>query len=298
LRELTRRDLLKRERDEARNAVEAFAYNTLNNVEDEEFKAATKPDVLEQIQKNMHSALEWLETDEARSGSTQTFKAKLQEIRAPVDPILLRRRERQTLPPAVKELRELISKAHNASAVVSKRKDLETEVAAIIKEVNATETWLDSNLAKQQALAADADPVLLTNEVETRGPALERSIRALEILKRRPLPKPSVAEKKKKVVKKVKKVKLNDTEEAASNSTEVEEEVLVEEVEEEEPLDGEEPVVQDDASSKQTPQDGTAEDAGAGESDKAEESTKEKEPKKEEEPKPADEEKKSKRDEL
>jgi len=155
------------------------------------------------------------------------LKSKLDELHAHQDPIERRMREFERRSSVLGHLKSSISVSKNW--VIDARKNYTTEpeddhvftqeqIDSVESLANSTQVWLDETLAKQEELKDYEEPVLLIDDMITKGEKIDRLVLSME--RKRKLWKPKKVEKE---------------EESSSE----EETTIVEEEEEEEEENGE-----------------------------------------------------------
>jgi len=211
---------------EARNNLESYVYAGQEFIYKEEVAAVTNEEQREAYSKLLEVTSDWL-YDEGQEAPMADLKSKLDELHAHQDPIERRMREFERRSSVLGHLKSSISVSKNW--VIDARKNYTTEpeddhvftqeqIDSVESLANSTQVWLDETLAKQEELKDYEEPVLLIDDMITKGEKIDRLVLSME--RKRKLWKPKKVEKE---------------EESSSE----EETTIVEEEEEEEEDNGE-----------------------------------------------------------
>ncbi|KAI8325666.1 actin-like ATPase domain-containing protein, partial [Martensiomyces pterosporus] len=206
----TSRNLLKRmdEDDAARtvrhgavNQLESLVYHLRDMVEEDEIVAVTTESQREALMEAVGLASEWLE-DNAESSPLDEIKSRIAQLKELEEPIVYRRRQDEKRPEHVVALRAIISQAENLTGIYrSEYTQEELEPAIKLLEdlediLDATSSWLDTMVAKQDALAPSDDPALTTTDMDSKALAIERSLAKLVAKKIKKIVPETTAEEK------------------------------------------------------------------------------------------------------
>jgi len=130
------------------------------------------------------------------------LKSKLDDLHALQDPIERRMREFERRPSVLDHLKSSIEISKNWVAEARKNYTTEPEddhvfteeqINNVEKEANTTQVWLDETLAKQEKLKDYEDPVLLVDDMISKGEKIDRLVLSME--RKRKLWKPKKVEK-------------------------------------------------------------------------------------------------------
>jgi len=130
------------------------------------------------------------------------LKSKLDDLHALQDPIERRMREFERRPSVLEHLKSSIEVSKTWVAEARKNYTTEPEddhvfteeqINNVEKEANNTQVWLDEILVKQEKLKDYEDPVLLVDDMITKGEKIDRLVLSME--KKRKLWRPKKVEK-------------------------------------------------------------------------------------------------------
>ena len=129
-------------REEALNTLEGYTYKIRDILEDEAFMDASTPVQRDEIEQKSNDASMWLYGDGA-DASRETLKARLDELRALVNPVLKRKEEAITRPEGIKKLQDALSQADSVIEMVKKQQDaqvsVESELSASMSSSSASD---------------------------------------------------------------------------------------------------------------------------------------------------------------
>jgi len=198
LRDLELAETRKRNREEARNGLEAYLYRLRDQLESAEFvEASTEPERVK-VRKQLDEANEWL-WDAGETAPTKDLKSAKSDLERSASAVTTRLSEAVSRPKAVTELRVGLVSAQ--AFLLSATKQLENDTAAgepsrytaaelkaLEGAIAANENWLIELEKKQASLKANEDPVLRSSEVERRKKELTAQVTVLQA--KRPPRKP------------------------------------------------------------------------------------------------------------
>ncbi|ORX45559.1 HSP70-domain-containing protein [Piromyces finnis] len=186
---------------EARNNLESYVYSGQEFIYKEDVAAVTNEEQREAYSKLLEATSDWL-YDEGQEAPISDLKAKLDELHALQDPIERRMSEFERRPSVLGHIKSSIEISKNW--VIEARKNYTTEpeddhvfteeqIDSVESLANTTQVWLDETLAKQKELKDYEDPVLLVDDMITKGEKIDRLVLSME--KKRKLWKPKKVEK-------------------------------------------------------------------------------------------------------
>lgn len=161
----------RREKEEAKNSLEAFIYEVRNKFDDdsEVIGKVTTEDQREEVQTLLAATAEWLD-DEGYDVETALYREKRGAIDILSSPVFSRASELEDRPKAVKAARKRLS---DITALLEKWKVTmpqvtEDEQADVLKLVYAAEKWIDDNMAKQDETPLSETPVFYAKNVNSQ----------------------------------------------------------------------------------------------------------------------------------
>lgn len=131
-------DRSRMKREETLNTLEAFTYKARDLVEDDGFMASSTEKQRAEIEEQFKSASEWL-YGEGAEASRGTLKARLDELRGLVDPILKRKEESANRPKEVKALQEALEQIKTMVKSISQNQEAQS-IADQVASSSATES--------------------------------------------------------------------------------------------------------------------------------------------------------------
>jgi len=163
--------------------------------------SVTNEEQRETYSKLLDSTSDWL-YDEGQDAPMADLKSKLDELHALQDPIERRVREFENRQSVLEHLNTSIEVSK--SWVIDARKNYtaepeddhvftEEQITSVETLANNTQVWLEETLAKQKELKDYEDPVLLIEDMISKGETLDRKVLAME--RKRKLWKPKKVEK-------------------------------------------------------------------------------------------------------
>eukprot|EP00741_Cyanophora_paradoxa_P024462 tig00022075_g23619.t1 len=184
-------DRLKKEREDAKNAVEAFVYEAKEKLSAEGVEAVTTEAQREAMIAALDAAESWLYDDGAEATTAQ-YKAKLAEIRKEPDAVQVRIAELTARPKAFAECREAVNLTRTGTELLATDAPHITEEARakfLNESVDRTEKWCADKEAEQEKKAPHETPAVLSSEIAAKTSDL---IYRFRVLKNTPKPKPKV----------------------------------------------------------------------------------------------------------
>merc|ERR1712130_47878 len=181
---------------DAKNALESYAYDTQGKLQ-YDFSDWT-PFASEEEKTKLLGAVDdnlaWLYGD-GESAAKEQFQNKLSELQVLSAPLELRKNESETRAPALEKLKQTLQTYKDLLASQDEQYAHITpeQKQPLQDKITETEEWLSKMQEKQEALAKNVDPVLLTSEIEQRQAALQR---IGEKVKSTPKPAPPKEEEK------------------------------------------------------------------------------------------------------
>jgi len=188
-------DQLAIETAERKNAVESYVYNIRSRLGSDlvEFSTDTERDTLSKLADETEN---WLYGD-GEDVTKSAYQGKLDELQKLGEPIVLRKREHEERPEAIKSLVDTISHWQTeASSTDEKYSHIDkADKDKILADVAAARDWFFQQRAKQDATAKTANPVLLASDIMARKNNLDKVSRTI-LSKPKPKPKPVEPEPK------------------------------------------------------------------------------------------------------
>ncbi|EJD41107.1 HSP70-domain-containing protein [Auricularia subglabra TFB-10046 SS5] len=185
---------------EARNVLEGYIYRLRDLLEggnDSPFFEFSQESERAKLKTLLEEVSEWMH-DAGDSASTAELVAKKKALEAIETPIQTRNREFHAAPAAIRDLQQAIIAGRTFVQSARENRTLEEstgfepkytldEVDGVERKINETTTWLEERVTKQDKLARNQDPVLLSKDVESRGKALQSQV--MRLLKRKWIPR-------------------------------------------------------------------------------------------------------------
>jgi heat shock protein 4 len=183
-------DQLAIETSEAKNALESYVLNTRSSLNSELQDFATEQE-RSPLLKMLDDAENWLYGD-GEDVAKNAYTDKLDELKKRGDPILLRKKEFELRPEAVKGLVDAIAYWQDeASSTSEKYEHIEkADKDRILAEVENARNWLVQSRAKQDSQAKTANPAFLSADAVARKNNLEKFAKPI-LSKPKPKPKPA-----------------------------------------------------------------------------------------------------------
>ncbi|KAI8813136.1 Hsp70 protein-domain-containing protein [Cladochytrium replicatum] len=165
-------DAARREREEARNTLESFVYQSKDLMYDDMIKLIATEKERETFKQLLDETSEWL-YEEGEHANTDKLKEKLKAVQGNHRPLIFRRTEHLNRPGAVEKLQEGLKELEEfvASEVPYTAPPplySEEDLTALDKLRTKTAEWLSSKVAEQGKLHAFDPPVLLTSDIQSR----------------------------------------------------------------------------------------------------------------------------------
>jgi hypoxia up-regulated 1 len=180
-------DDLKRQRDEARNSLEAFVYSSQDALNTADIRRVSTEQERTALSEALSTASEWL-NDEGDSPDIPTadFKSRLAELKKLRTPLDLRLAESTKRPKAVEILSAVLEESkkylfdHFSNLSADSRLLTEADTLRLGESIEKSDKWLSEKIAAQEKLPVTADPVLLSVDLVQRTQELERELAALK----------------------------------------------------------------------------------------------------------------------
>jgi hypoxia up-regulated 1 len=176
--------------EESRNKVESTIYkikNTINDREEELSQVSTE----QQREECMNLALaaqDWMD-DEGYGAGYDTMVDKYASISVSFDKIMLRLKEKDARPAAVRDLRKKLEDVEQLMAKwnTTKPQVTEEERKEVLAEVEIVRKWIDDNEGKQATKMPHEEPAFLSGDVPGRIKLVDNLVVRLS---KKPKPKP------------------------------------------------------------------------------------------------------------
>lgn len=158
-------DKKEKDRQDAKNAVEEYVYDSRDKVHGIYAEFATESEK-EQISSKLTSTEDWL-YEEGYDENKQAYTEKLADLKKLVQPIVLRYNESSSRKPAIDLLLNYIS---NVKKFLQKHADKDESVSHIeqdkvdkvSEQLNAVEAWTNQNTVKVAQMKSTDDPEVFT----------------------------------------------------------------------------------------------------------------------------------------
>ena len=205
---------------DAKNALEGFSYDTQSKLQYDfsDWTPFATEEEKTALLSAVDEALSWL-YGEGDSAEKEQYKSKLSALQLLSAPLELRRNETESRGPATELFWQAVG--HYKAFVAStdeKYAHIDAEKRQkVTDKINESEDWLAKMKERQETLPSNADPVLLTSEIEQRVSALKR---LADPIIATPKPAPPKEEPKKEEAEVPKESDAMDTAEKPESTTE------------------------------------------------------------------------------
>merc|ERR1712130_157807 len=197
---LTREDKTRRQREVTKNEIESYVYATLDLLEQEEIRAVSTEEEIENLSNALTEAGDWI-YDDGSDATLEEYEAKLYSLKSVGDRIVLRRSEAENRPKVAAAFHEWKELAMDAlKNIVTERMVREEEQKDLVSEIESIEVWLEEQQELQSAQQPHEDPVWLTSDLSKKIVGLQKTLERLQRRRIRtptpsPSPKPSASSK-------------------------------------------------------------------------------------------------------
>lgn len=188
---LDERDRVRAQTAKAKNAVEAFVYDTRDKIFTDEVVAMSTEEEREALSASLSAAGEWLD-DEGFDTTKDVYQDKLKELQTQADKIMNRVRESTARPQAIEDCLAVFNLTRAiAENITAKFEVSDEERDNLIKKVDETEEWLNGTIAEQAKLAPTQNPAVMSSEINKKCQDIQFRVR---VLLKRPIrrPKPKI----------------------------------------------------------------------------------------------------------
>lgn len=145
-------------REEALNELESFIYRSRDLVDNEEFGKAIKKDQLALLAEKVGTASDWLH-EQSDNAQTAEFKAKLQDLKAVVEPTLKRMKENSARPARVELLKDMLKNAASIKDLIQNHIESDEQSYSSSVAASSTSTSSGSDSSTTTTPAASSDPL-------------------------------------------------------------------------------------------------------------------------------------------
>ncbi|KAJ3087882.1 hypothetical protein HK102_010077 [Quaeritorhiza haematococci] len=190
-------DAKRRQREEARNTLEAYVYSSKELLWDDAVEEVTKEEERSSFKDLLDETSDWL-YDEGDTATIDVIQAKHRQLKDIRIPIEKRRDEKKKRPEAIKRLEKVLKDTKdmvssiqknqtanaeetdknatdaNATAVPPKALHSDEDLQAVLTSVKKVEEWLADKVAAQDKLASHEPPALLVADIEAKMKDLEK----------------------------------------------------------------------------------------------------------------------------
>jgi hypothetical protein len=185
-------DIYIKERSEALNGLESYVYDLRSRIDEHgDLKDFGPENVRGPLKAELDEAEEWIYSEEGDKASKSAFVARKDILVAKAAPMLTRKREHDERPVAVSALESTLE-GYKQIAVPTADEYAhieQTEKNKVLKCVEQCSLWLKAELAKQEKLGLDVDPVLTCSSIKAKRAEVDRVCRPIQ---KTPKPAPKV----------------------------------------------------------------------------------------------------------
>jgi heat shock 70kDa protein 4 len=185
-------DLYIKERSEALNGLESYVYDLRSRIDESgDLKDFGPESVRVPLKAELDEAEEWIYSEDGDKASKSAFVARKESLVSKAAPMLTRKREHDERPVAVSALESTLE-GYKQIAVPTADEYAhieQTEKNKVLKCVEQSAVWLKAELAKQEKLGLDVDPVLTCSSIRAKRAEVDR---VCGPIKKTPKPVPKV----------------------------------------------------------------------------------------------------------
>ncbi|KAJ2453658.1 lumenal Hsp70 protein [Coemansia sp. RSA 2336] len=166
-------------RSSAINQLESMLYHLRDISDADEVVAVTTDAERDSLQQALDRVSGWLE-DSAEHATTEAIHNEISQLKPFEDKITMRLHEQSERPGRLQALRSVIAQAENFTASSEQFSAALGPALEKLKDtLDSTVTWLESIVARQDALSPADDPVLLVADIDARAQAVEYDLAKL-----------------------------------------------------------------------------------------------------------------------
>lgn len=183
-------DLYIKERGEALNALEAYVYDIRSRIEEYGDLAKYAPaGVRQKFKAELDDCENWIYSDEGEKANKSTFTTKRSNLVSKAYPILMRKKEDEERPVQINLLHGTIEyyKKLAVPGLEEYAHIAQDQKDKVIKCVEGAALWLKAEVAKQETVAKDVDPVLKCAAIQAKREEVDKVCGPIE---KTPKPKP------------------------------------------------------------------------------------------------------------
>ncbi|XP_014212176.1 hypoxia up-regulated protein 1 isoform X2 [Copidosoma floridanum] len=176
-------DQQKAERENALNSLETAIFNARQNLETDDYKAATTPEESENILKMCNSISEWLE-DEGFDASSETYMEKLKSLQQLTNDLYERVFEHKERPEALKGMASMLNGSRNfltnmQSLNISQEIFTEVEIKTLETAINETQEFYDTVVTKTSETKLHLPVPYKVRDIANKMAMLDREVKYL-----------------------------------------------------------------------------------------------------------------------
>lgn len=199
------------ERDESRNNLEAMIYKCKELTWEDSVAPFATEEEMEKLKQLSADASEWLE-DNAEAATIEAFDAQFALLKPLYTKINFRMRENESRPIKIDHFKDILNQSIKLAETINNtitsaktstpdlnitaddaknQTELSTdglytqlELDKLVEVIEKETKWLSDMIFKQESLEKNVDPVLLSNDLETRVKPMEFMINSLNFVER------------------------------------------------------------------------------------------------------------------
>lgn len=190
---MKQQERLIKERDERRNALETYVYNTRDVLASEEYLPFMTEEAREKFMTQLEEMEEWLYTDEGFDSAKSVFVAKLTGLQNVGNPVFMRKTESEGRADAVAKLNKAIESYRTKVNSDQCAHLEEADTATVRNSCKAASEWITSKLEEQAKKKDYEDLVVTIADIASKEKQVHNECRKIV---NKPKPKPVVEKPK------------------------------------------------------------------------------------------------------
>jgi hypoxia up-regulated 1 len=194
LRKMEEQDKARAQKEEARNALEAFSFVSKEKLSthEDQVKKVLDEAVLEQLRADLSAVEDWI--DDHKHAGAEEFLTEKKRLQAGVDKVFHMIREHEERPAAVRAFKRLVNHLEDRRGnwTIERPWIPETVWQIVDKAQEDARKWLQEMEAKQAQLTMQEEPVLTLSLIRTE---MEKIQRLVELLLKQRKPAATVTKK-------------------------------------------------------------------------------------------------------
>jgi len=192
-------DKERREKEEAKNALESFLYGTREKMYEDNFIEASTEAEREALSEKLSEFGDWL-YDDGENAATKEYKTRLSQLEDLRDKIVRRLQESENRPVYVPIFKEILANYTSEIQKLANEREIdEGDVKEFLELVSGSLDWITEKDAEQSSKSLNEDPAFTIEDITTRGTAISSEYKKLSRKPKRKPIKPKEAKEKEEV---------------------------------------------------------------------------------------------------